>query len=163
MPNPSLMPQFLHTFFEQFGGEFTFLVYEDIMQDYWDRVLPPMLQNCIAAMASRYSTLPDLTVRGLLDVAETYSNTAKRLLSANGHPPTLETLNAIMLLAWSEYKNHRYPAFRTYYQMAMRMAMDLGLEQNSHQPHLSDKERNRRRASWANMLHMHGAPVPFER
>ena len=47
------MPHYLQTFFERFGPEFAFLEYEDVMAEFWDRTLPPIIANCIAAMASR--------------------------------------------------------------------------------------------------------------
>jgi hypothetical protein len=49
------MPHYLQTFFERFGPEFPFFVYEDVMAEFWDRTLPAILANCIAAMASRYT------------------------------------------------------------------------------------------------------------
>jgi len=52
-PHPVLMPHYLQTFFERFGPEFAFLEYEDVMAEFWDRTLPPIIANCIAAMASR--------------------------------------------------------------------------------------------------------------
>lgn len=89
------MPHYLQTFFERFGGEFLFLSYEEVTEEFWSRSLPPMLSNCISAMASRFvakcrirrfllpdvihrfSNLPELTVRGLHNVAETYTDNAK--------------------------------------------------------------------------------------
>lgn len=47
------MPHFIQTFFEQFAQEYTFLSYQEIIGEFWDRTLPPLLSNCIAAMASR--------------------------------------------------------------------------------------------------------------
>ena len=47
------MPHFIHTFFEHLGSEFTFLSYDEVLGEFWDRTLPVLLSNCIAAMASR--------------------------------------------------------------------------------------------------------------
>lgn len=88
------MPHFIQLFFENLGGEFTFLSYEELLADFWDHVLPSLMANCIAAMASRYvifvhivsqtslalsrySNIPELTVRGLHNVAEAYTESAK--------------------------------------------------------------------------------------
>ncbi|RDB24813.1 hypothetical protein Hypma_008003 [Hypsizygus marmoreus] len=163
-PHPMLMPHYIQTFFERFGGEYTFLTYEETIAEFWDRTLPPMLANCIAAMASRFSNLPELTVRGLHNVAETYADNAKTILASMAHIPTMDTLHALMLLSWSEYKNNRVTNFRTYCQMAMRMAMDLGLsDQNALQGHFSEKERSRRRATWANILQLHLSASSYDR
>jgi hypothetical protein len=58
-PNPTLMPHFIQTFFEHLGAEFTFLKYDDTLQNFWDQRLPPLLANCIAAVASRYAADSD--------------------------------------------------------------------------------------------------------
>jgi hypothetical protein len=45
--------------------------------------------------------------------------------------------------------------------MAMRMAIDLGIsDTQAHQPHLSDKERSRRKATWDTILHLHNMHPP---
>ncbi|KAF9467333.1 hypothetical protein BDZ94DRAFT_1318757 [Collybia nuda] len=182
-PHPTLMPHFIQTFFEQFSQEYTFLSYQEIIGEFWDRTLPPLLSNCIAAMASRcahktcsthssladgrllrFSNLPELTVRGLHNVAETYADNAKTILSSVAHIPTMDTLHALILLSWSEYKNNRVTGFRAYYQTAMRMAMDLGLsDQNAVQMHLSETERDRRRSTWAHILQMHMTASSYNR
>jgi len=155
-PHPTLMPHYIQLFFEHLSGEFGFISYDEVLGEFWDQTLPPILANCIAAMAARYSNYSDLTVRGLHNVAETYADNAKTILSSVAHIPTIDTLHALMLLSWSEYKNNRMAGFRAYCQMAMRMAMDLGLsDQNAIQMHPSEIERNRRRATWASILQLH--------
>jgi hypothetical protein len=153
-----MMPHYIQTFFEHLGSEFTFLSYDEVLREFWDRSLPLLLSNCIAAMASRFSNIPELTVRGLHNVAETYTDNAKTIFSSIAHIPTMDTLHALILLSWSEYKSNQVAGFRTYSQMAMRMAMDLGLsDQNSIQIHLSERERNRRRSAWSSILQLHSA------
>ncbi|KAF8893922.1 hypothetical protein BD779DRAFT_1669438 [Infundibulicybe gibba] len=152
------MPHYIQLFFEHLGPEFPFVIYEEILGDFWDQKLTPLLANCIAAMASRYSNLPELTVRGLHNVAETYTDNAKArtILSSVAHIPTIDTLHATMLLSWSEYKDNRITSFRAYCQMAMKMAIDLGLsDQNPIHLYPSESERNRRRATWSNILQLH--------
>jgi hypothetical protein len=150
------MPHFIQAFFEHLGAEFAFLKYDDTLQNFWDQRLPPLLANCIAGMASRYSTYPELTVRGLQTVAETYIENAKTLLPPIAHIPTFETLHALILLCWSEYKNNRLHGFRAYYQMVMKMAMDLGLSDQDASPVSgSDGDQNRRRSTWASIVRLH--------
>jgi len=157
-PHPTLMPHFIQTFFEHLGSEFTFLSYDEVLGEFWDRTLPVLLSNCIAAMASRYSNIPELTVRGLHNVAETYTDNAKTIFSSLAHLPAMDTLHALILLSWSEYKNNQVNGFRTYTQLAMRMGIDLGLsDQNTIQIHLSDRERHRRRSAWTSILQLHSA------
>ncbi|KAJ7188548.1 hypothetical protein C8R46DRAFT_1055030 [Mycena filopes] len=155
-PHPTYMSHFIQLFFEQLGAEFPFVNYDDISRDYWDQVLSPLMANCIAAMATRYCTLSELAVRGLHNVAETYGDNAKNILSSIAHIPSMDTLHGVMLLSWSEYKNNRIPGLRTYCQMAMRMAIDLGLsDQNVSPINATENERNRRRSTWASILQLH--------
>ncbi|KAJ6497818.1 hypothetical protein C8R45DRAFT_140751 [Mycena sanguinolenta] len=155
-PHPTYMQHFIQLFFEQLGAEFPFVAYDEVSRDYWDQVLSPLLANCIAAMATRYSTMSELTVRGLHNVAETYSDNAKNILASIAHIPSMDTLHGIMLLSWSEYKNNRIPGLRTYCQLAMKMAMELGLsDQNITPINASETERNRRRSTWASTLQLH--------
>ncbi|KAL0956218.1 hypothetical protein HGRIS_002374 [Hohenbuehelia grisea] len=161
-PNSSLMPHFIQLFFEHLAAEFAFLAYEEILAQFWEGTLPALLANCIAAMAARYSNLAELTVRGLHIVAESYAESAKAILSTVAHMPQMSTLHALMLIAWLEYKNNRVSAFTAYTQSAMSMAIDLGLsDQSTIQMNPSETERNRRRATWANIvqLHMTGSSI----
>lgn len=52
------MPHYIQLFFEQLGGEFTFISYEEVLGKFWDQTLPPLLANCVASMASRFVVLP---------------------------------------------------------------------------------------------------------
>ncbi|KAF8732391.1 hypothetical protein AX14_004466 [Amanita brunnescens Koide BX004] len=154
-PSSTLMPHFIQTFFEHLGAEFAFLNYEDTLQSFWDQRLTPLLANCIASMAARYSTYPELT-RGLHSASETYLENAKNLLSSIAHVPSFDTLHALILLCWSEYKNNRIHGFRGYYQMVMKMAMDLGLsDQDASAIPSSDGDNNRRRSTWASIVRLH--------
>jgi hypothetical protein len=65
-----LMPHYIQTFFEHLGSEFTFLSYDEMLGEFWDRTLPILLSNCIAAMASRYVT-------NILDVNWIYNKVPK--------------------------------------------------------------------------------------
>ncbi|KAF4599741.1 hypothetical protein EYR40_006840 [Pleurotus pulmonarius] len=155
-PHPDLMPHFIQLFFEQLGSEFPFLNYQEILAEFWEGTLPPLLANCIAALSARYSNLPDLAVRGLHNVSESYSETAKSILTAVAHLPNMDTLHALMLVSWLEYKNNRISSFKVYCQMAMSMAIDLGLsDQHTIQMNPSEVERNRRRSTWANIVQLH--------
>ncbi|KAF5386139.1 hypothetical protein D9615_002347 [Tricholomella constricta] len=164
-PHPMLMQNFVPIFFERFGGEFTFLSYEQVVAEAWERRLPPMLSNSIAAIASRYAdTIPELVVRGLHNVSETYLDNAKTIGGSISHIPTMDTLHALILLTWSEYKNNRASSFRSYCSMAIRMAMDLGLsDHNAIHMHPSEKERNRRRATWAVAYQLNSLVLPYDR
>ncbi|KAF7298129.1 Zn(2)-C6 fungal-type domain-containing protein [Mycena chlorophos] len=155
-PNKHYMAIFIQLFFEHLANEFPFLSYEELSNDFWSSIMSPLMANCIASMASRYSTEQELVIRGLHNVAQAYAENAKTILQSIAHIPSLDTLHGIMLLSWSEYKNNRIPGLRSYCQMAMRMAIDIGLsDQNATSANLSENERNTRRATWASVLQLH--------
>ncbi|KAJ3727102.1 hypothetical protein C8R42DRAFT_694515 [Lentinula raphanica] len=106
-PSYSLMTEFILLFFNNLHQEYSFIAYDDVYRDYTQHRMSPPLANCIAAFAVRFSTNPDLTVRGLHNIAETYANSAKTAINAVSHIPSVDTLHALMLLAWYEYKANR--------------------------------------------------------
>jgi hypothetical protein len=154
------MPHFIQLFFEQLGSEFPFISYEETI--FFEQALTPLLSNSMASLTARFSNLPELAVRGLHNVADTYGDNAKTILSSVAHIPNMDTLHALMLLSWSEFKNHRVAGFRTYCQLAMRMAMDLGLsEQSVAQMGLNERDRSRRRATWSGIVQLNVAATSF--
>lgn len=158
-PNPSLMPQLIQLFFQELGGNFLFLSLEDTLRDQWDRSLPPLLSNCIAAMGARFTTQPELVVRGLDNAVEAFAANAKMILSSVAHIASMDSLHAIILLAWFEYNSERTAAFNSYTQMAMKMGMDLGLSDQRHsldQVHATDSDQLRR-TTWQSIMQLHVA------
>ncbi|KAK7436122.1 hypothetical protein VKT23_019324 [Stygiomarasmius scandens] len=76
-PNPQFMSQFIQSFFQHLGSEYPFIKYEDVAGDFMERRMSVALSNSIAALAVQYSVLPELTVRGLHNVAEAYAQCAR--------------------------------------------------------------------------------------
>lgn len=127
------------------------------------------------------STNPDLTAQGLPYVAETYANSAKVPINSSGciaylancspqtavnavsHIPSVDTLHALMLLAWYEYKANRMSgksafsedtcafndvlaAFRDYAQLSSRMASQLGYSSGNVHGHEGDWKKHTMKA-----------------
>jgi hypothetical protein len=161
-PHPGLMTHFIQVFFERFGPDFPFLQYQDILADFWDQRLSLIIANCVAAMAVKHATIPDLSIRDLHNVAENYIDVAKTLLTTVAHIPSLETLHGLMLLCWFEHSHHRLPGFRTYYGMASKMSADLGLQDpHNFDPYPSEYDRNRRRTTWTGLVQLHMTASSF--
>ena len=99
---------------------------------------------------------------------------SKNLLLSFAHVPSFDMLHALILLCWLEYKNNRiygthdYPSaekyiywqwlvgFQAYYQMVMKMAMDLGLsDQDASAIPSSEGDSNRRQSTWASIVCLH--------
>ncbi|CAK5281342.1 unnamed protein product [Mycena citricolor] len=155
-PLPTYMSHFIQLFFQEMAPEFPYVTYDDVSTRFMKGTLPALLANCIAALAARSSTDSELAARGLSHVAETYADNAKTILAPISQIPQLTTLHGLMLLCWFEYKNSRMDGLRGYFQMAMAMAMKLGLsEQNPPAVNASEAERNIRRSTWACVLQLH--------
>jgi hypothetical protein len=86
-PHPNLMPHLITVFFQR--NDFPFLSFQDVSADFWDQRLSSILANCIAAMASQMSNLPELSIQGLHNVSESYIDVAK----VNPHISVLPLLN----------------------------------------------------------------------
>jgi hypothetical protein len=145
------MPHFIGLFFEQHGSEYTFLMYEQILNDFYENRLSPVIANAIASIACKYVSFicvivfpllmcPPLPLDTLMYPSSqfaaftTYRKHTPRLqgwviflgaltfrgpdfpwqnLAASlSHIATMETLHAVMLIAWAEYKHGRYTGER---------------------------------------------------
>ncbi|EGO25163.1 hypothetical protein SERLADRAFT_464891 [Serpula lacrymans var. lacrymans S7.9] len=153
-PHRNLMPHFIQLFFQHMGTQCTFIVHDEILEKFTNGSLTALLSSCIASIAVRFSNVPELTSRGLHSIAEAYGDNAKNILSAVVHQPSLDSLHALMVLAWSEYKNGRALGFRGYCEMAMTMAVDLGLSEagavNSY-----GTDQDHLRVTWSSLVQLH--------
>jgi len=146
------MQQFIQLFISNMGPQCSFLSYEDVYDKFRRQTLPPLLSNCIAALGARFSDIPEVVSRGSQAVAEIYSDMAKEQLSASLQHPSVETLQAAILLAWAEYKSGRGHGFRQYSDLAMQTAMAIGLsEESSLQLSPYDPYQNRLRITWSSL------------
>ncbi|KIY71105.1 hypothetical protein CYLTODRAFT_419114 [Cylindrobasidium torrendii FP15055 ss-10] len=150
-PHPSLMQNFISVLFEQMANDFSFLTYAEVMTEFMERRITPLLSNSLAAFATPYTTIPELANRGLHNVANAYADHAKQILM---HSPNqcLDTVHGLIMLSWFEANNNRMTAFRQYYGMLMNMSVDLGLNDDSIPPQAQDP---RKRETWAAVLRLH--------
>nr|VWO96152.1 Zn(2)-C6 fungal-type domain-containing protein [Ganoderma boninense] len=130
-PHPQLMMAFLHVFFEQLGPTFPFLSSESVYERYLHRRLSPLLANAIAASAAPLSTINEIMQIGPANVSDVYCQAAKKLLPAEGSQATIETLHAVMLLSWAEYKRGRQTMFNVYARMTTALATNLGISEET--------------------------------
>ncbi|TBU31729.1 hypothetical protein BD311DRAFT_103565 [Dichomitus squalens] len=126
-PHPNLMMSFLTVFFERLGPAYPFLSSGNICERFLHRRLSPLLANAIAASAARFSTVNDIIQIGPANASDVYCQVAKSLIPSQGAHTTIETLHAVMLLAWVEYKRGRQAMFNDYARMVTRLAADLGI------------------------------------
>ncbi|KAI0745394.1 hypothetical protein C8Q76DRAFT_29473 [Earliella scabrosa] len=135
-PHPNLMVNFIHVFFDRLGSTYPFLSYEVIFERFLNHGLPNLLANAIAASAARFSTLPEIVQIGPANAADVYCQMAKSLVPPANTPASIDSLHAVMLLAWAEHKRGRHAMFSAYAQIVMRIAAELGISEDS-LPHLS--------------------------
>ncbi|KAI1796376.1 hypothetical protein LXA43DRAFT_616825 [Ganoderma leucocontextum] len=130
-PHPHLMMAFLHVFFEELGPTFPFLSLESVYERFLHRRLSPLLANAMAASAAPLSTINEIMQIGPANTADVYCQVAKSLIPAEGSQATIETLHAVMILSWAEYKRGRQTMFGVYARMATLLATDLGISEES--------------------------------
>ncbi|TFK89480.1 hypothetical protein K466DRAFT_486792 [Polyporus arcularius HHB13444] len=130
-PHPNLMMSFLHVFFDKLGSTYPFLLSEIVCERFLHRQLPPLLANAIAASAARFSTLPEIVHIGPANACDVYCQIAKGLVPPDNTPATIDTLHAVMLLAWAEFKRGRQVMFNVYARIVPRLAAELGISDDT--------------------------------
>ncbi|PCH43556.1 hypothetical protein WOLCODRAFT_138429 [Wolfiporia cocos MD-104 SS10] len=131
-PHPTLMMQFIQTYFDHYGPSFPCLAYDETIRQFLEQSLSPVIATGIAALAAWYSDLPEVVRRGAADVSAAYCGHAKALVSRdNEHPPSIETIHGLVLVAWAEYKRARMPDFCAHVRKAKFFAEQLGLTDGS--------------------------------
>ncbi|KAH0827328.1 hypothetical protein J3R83DRAFT_3954 [Lanmaoa asiatica] len=153
-PQRAWMHQFIQLFISNMGAQCLFFSYEDIYDKFRRQTLSPLLSNCIAALGARFSDIPEVVTKGSQAVAEIYCDIAKEQLSTSLQHPSIETLQAAILLAWAEYKSGRGHGTLLVHTalLAMQTAMAIGLsEESSLQLSPYDPYQNRLRITWSSL------------
>lgn len=149
-PHSDIMMTFIQLFFDNLNVEFPFLAYDETIRQFFTRCLSPLLANCIAAHAVHFADMPEVTRRGVMHVSDLYCDCAKTLLTAELEAPTLDTLHALILLAWAESNRNRLTEFCAYGQMAVELAAKLGFSDQSVAQMTNDEyERTILTATWS--------------
>ncbi|KAG8969247.1 hypothetical protein FRC03_003772 [Tulasnella sp. 419] len=148
-PSSVHLPHLAGLFFDHMSCHFPFLDRAEVMRAVEDETLPAVLANVLAALACRFSDRPEL-LKGKRQIAgEAYADMAKLLIVHMLSWPSLEVLQALILLSWAEFGGGRDSGLWMYSRMAVAMAMDLGLHrENTVQLASSDAERDRIRFTW---------------
>ncbi|KAG9123135.1 hypothetical protein FRC07_000189 [Ceratobasidium sp. 392] len=106
-PNPKYLGHLANLFFDHLACHFPFLDRTQVMAQITDGTLPAILANCLAALAVRFSNRKDL-LKGPRHLAgEAYCDMAKLLVVHMLSWPSVEVLQALVLIAWSEFGSGR--------------------------------------------------------
>ncbi|KAG8678889.1 hypothetical protein FRC09_019443, partial [Ceratobasidium sp. 395] len=152
-PNSKYLGHLANLFFDHLACHFPFLDRTQVMAQITDGTLPAILANCLAALAVRFSNRKDL-LKGPRHLAgEAYCDMAKLLVVHMLSWPSVEVLQALVLIAWSEFGSGRDSGLWMYSRMAVGMAMDLGLGfEATVQLAATESEREKVRLTWWSTL-----------
>ncbi|KAF8760221.1 Fungal specific transcription factor domain [Rhizoctonia solani] len=152
-PNPKYLTHLANLFFDHLACHFPFLDRTQVMAQITDGTLPAILANCLAALAVRFSNRKEL-LKGPRHLAgEAYCDMAKLLVVHMLSWPSVEVLQALVLIAWSEFGSGRDSGLWMYSRMAVGMAMDLGLGfEATVQLAATESEREKVRLTWWSTL-----------
>ncbi|GAA5863244.1 hypothetical protein JCM8547_002875 [Rhodosporidiobolus lusitaniae] len=156
LPRPELKAELFDLFFRHLGSHFPFLNRQAVERCDNCKVSTsmdaPMLVLSICALAARFSMSPAITGTdttrspGLYGVP--FADRAKKMILPLLGFPSTRTVQSLLLLSWSEFGQNNDGSFWSLSGMAMRMAVDLGLQLDIEQPHLDAREQAVNRLTW---------------
>lgn len=101
---------------------------EALLKGARDSTLPAILANSICAMTARFSDWAELKRKPAKTAGEPFSEMAKTLIVPVLSWPSLDVIEALVLLSYAEFGAGSDSGLWMYSGMAMRMAMDLGIQ-----------------------------------
>lgn len=141
-------PQRMHLlatlFFDTIGHSFPFLDRIDILHRIERKTCSPILANCIASLALRYTSNPED-----LPTSSKFYEMAKNLAADIVSIPSIEALHALICITWTEYGMGRIDTFWVFSRMVITMCLDLGLgRETTIQVAVAPEIRTRLRLTW---------------
>lgn len=132
-PVPPLIKHLVEIFFRHLGCNFPFLRRNKVIKMVEERRHAPILVDSICALAARFSENPILiagrsskTPRS--EYGQVFAQRAKVRVTDAFTYPTVEGLQACLLLAYEAFGDNKDAALWMYTGCAIRMAIDLGLQ-----------------------------------
>lgn len=141
-------PQRMHSlttlFFDTIGYSFPFLDRVDILHRIERKTCSPILANCIASLALRYTSNPED-----LPASIRFYEMAKNLTANVVSVPSIEALHALICITWTEYGMGQMDNFDAFSRMAITMCLDLGLgHETTIRVAIAPEIRTRLRLTW---------------
>ncbi|KFY49403.1 hypothetical protein V496_10044 [Pseudogymnoascus sp. VKM F-4515 (FW-2607)] len=132
-PVPSLIRHLVKIFFIHLGCNFPFLRKDKVLRMMDDKHLAPILVDAICSLSARFSEDPQLVAsfgpkRIKSEYGQAFAQRAKAVVTDTFLCPTVEALQACLLLAYEAFGDNKDSALWMYTGCAIRMASDLGLE-----------------------------------
>lgn len=108
--------------------------------------MPAILANAVCAVAARFSDRPELRKVPRKSSGDPFSEMAKILIIPLLSFPSIEVIEALILLSYAEFAAGSDSGLWMYVGMALRMAQDLGLQHEaSIQSIANDKQQDKAR------------------
>ncbi|CAO1631237.1 unnamed protein product [Sympodiomycopsis kandeliae] len=104
---------------------------DELLKGARDASLPSILANSICAMTARFSDWAELKRKTPKMAGEPFSEMAKTLIVPMLSWPSLDVIEALILLSYAEFGSGSDSGLWMYSGMGMRMAMDLGIQHES--------------------------------
>ncbi|PWN21278.1 hypothetical protein BCV69DRAFT_165108 [Microstroma glucosiphilum] len=104
---------------------------EVLLEGARNATLPAILANSVCAMTARFSDWAELRRKSPKNAGEPFSEMAKTLIVPMLSWPSLDVIEALILLSYAEFGAGSDSGLWMYSGMGMRMATDLGLQHES--------------------------------
>lgn len=133
-PVPVLILNLIDTFFLHLGCNYPFLKRDRFGRMVREKQVEPILVDAVCALAARFSDSPIFTQgknNGVLDRSDFGSFYAQRAKAATVETfpcPSVAAVQAYLLMAYEGFGVNQHSALWMYLGLAIRMAVDLGLQ-----------------------------------
>ncbi|CAO1624672.1 unnamed protein product [Jaminaea pallidilutea] len=132
MPRQDILLHLCELFIKQFRTNLCpWIIEEELLKSVRNGTMASILANSICAMTARFSDWTDLKRKAPKGAGEPFSEMAKTLLVPMLSWPSLDVIEALIILSYAEFGAGSDSGLWMYSGMGMRMAMDLGIQHES--------------------------------
>ncbi|KAK0639432.1 fungal-specific transcription factor domain-containing protein [Cercophora newfieldiana] len=134
-PTHPLIITLIKTFFLHLGCNYPFLREERCLRLVKEKRMEPILVDSMCALAARFSDLPIFTNEhdgrvGRSEYGHIFAQRAKAATVDTFPCPSVQAVQACLLMAYEGFGENQDSALWMYLGLAIRMAVDLGLQKN---------------------------------
>ncbi|KAI9315335.1 fungal-specific transcription factor domain-containing protein [Dichotomocladium elegans] len=130
LPSPDIVQHLVQLFFDCIFHYMAIFDKESFMRDVHEQRVPDFLLLSMLSVAARYSDRSDIREDPPWNSGEKYAVKARSILFEAIDTPSLANVQALLLLTLHEYGCARGPRSWMYSGMAIRMALELGLNKD---------------------------------
>ncbi|KAG9065859.1 hypothetical protein KI688_002156 [Linnemannia hyalina] len=154
IPRKDILDHLVTLFFDSVYYQFPIIHPDTFMKQYREGKVSPNLLNAICAGVARFSNHPDVVTTPAFLAGEPFATNVRSAVIDSIDIPTVSNVQALLFLSMYEYGAARGPRAWMYGGMAIRMALELGLNREDSSPVFYLKgdwvmRETRRRAFWA--------------